>query len=61
MAKKKQTDKNDATFKVRCRESDIQDFKAKAEDEGFGGNMSAWILWHLRRIIRSSTEKNRES
>lgn len=61
MAKKKQSDKNDSTFKVRCRQSDIDDFKERAEEDGFGGNMSAWILWNLRRIIKNSDEKTRST
>ncbi len=50
MAKKRVEQRADTTFKFRCRQKDMSDFKKAAEREGFGGNVSAWLLWHLRRV-----------
>jgi hypothetical protein len=50
MAKKQTGTKTDFMLRVRCRKIDMEVFRAAAEAEGFGGNVSAWVLWHLRRI-----------
>ena len=45
-------DKNDAIFRFRCHQAEIDEFKQCAEQEGFGSNVSAWTLWHLRQVVR---------
>lgn len=53
MAKKKPAGKkSDTTVRFRCRSADLAAFKQAAEREGFGGNVSAWLLYHLRRIAQ---------
>jgi hypothetical protein len=41
----------DTTFKFRCNQADLEAFRKAAKAEGFA-NVSAWILWNLRRIVR---------
>jgi hypothetical protein len=50
---------SDTTFKFRCLKADLKAWKAQAEREGFGGNVSAWLLWHLRRIVRENEGKKK--
>lgn len=45
-------DKTEAIIRFRCRQAEIDQFRKCAEQEGFGSNMSAWILWHLRNVVR---------
>ena len=52
--KKKAKERSDRTFKFRCRDTDLEAFKRAAEVEGFGGNVSAWLLYHLRRRAREA-------
>ena len=42
---------SDTTFNFRCLKADLKAFRKCAKDEGFS-NVSSWILWHLRKIIR---------
>lgn len=58
MAKKKAGAKNDATFKFRCRQADLDAFREAAEHEGFGGNITAWMLFHLRRQAKDTNSEN---
>lgn len=44
---------SDTTFKFRCWMSDLKAFQKQAKREGFS-NITEWILWHLRRIVRES-------
>jgi len=46
-----------SVFQFRCTPEELEAFRAAAEREGFGGNVSAWLLWHLRRIIRDSSSQ----
>ncbi len=57
MAKKEEPPKNDTTFKFRCRATDLEAFRLRSEAEGFGGNIAAWLLWHLRRIVKDAEKK----
>ena len=43
-----------ARVEFRCTDAELAEFRRCAEREGFGGNVSAWLLWHLRRIVRES-------
>lgn len=43
-------------FGIPCRADDIEEFHLAAEHEGFGSNVTAWALWHLRRDARESRE-----
>jgi len=54
MAKKKPGEGNDHSFCFRCRKKDVDAFKKAAEAEGFGTNVSAWLLFHLRRIAKNA-------
>jgi hypothetical protein len=54
--KKKPSDRFDARHEFRCTKKELQDFREAAEREGFGGNVSAWLLWHLRKIVRESQQ-----
>lgn len=47
---------SDTTFKFRCWESDLKAFKRHAKREGFD-NVTSWLLWHLRRIVRESEQR----
>ena len=51
--KRKEIPPNDTTFKFRCREADLEEFKRCADAEGFR-TVTAWLLWHLRRIAKAS-------
>lgn len=42
-----------ASFKVHCETEDIEAFKLASEREDFA-SMSAWMLWHLRKIARKN-------
>lgn len=48
--------KNDRQFSFACRADDLDEFRVAAEHEGFGSNVTAWALWHLRRDARESRE-----
>lgn len=39
----------DATFKFRCYRADLSVFRRAAKAGGFGDNLTAWILFCLRR------------
>lgn len=57
MGKKPPEKKQKTTqFQFRCTPDELSEFRAAAEREGFDG-ISAWLLWHLRRIIRESPPK----
>ena len=43
-------------FNFRCHPEEIEEFHKAAQREGFD-SVSAWLLWHLRRIIRDSNDK----
>ena len=47
-------------FNFRCEADEIEQFREAAEREGFSGNVSAWILWHLRRIVRESRDNEKK-
>lgn len=47
--KKKISGTADARHEFRCTREELEKFREAAFREGFGGNVSAWILWHLRR------------
>ena len=47
----------DTTFKFRCHSADIEAFRIAAEAEGFNGNLTAWILWHLRRAAKETRDR----
>ena len=50
------TKPKNATFKFRCREEELAEFRKAATREGFDG-LAPWILWHLRRIVRERHDK----
>lgn len=47
---------SDTTFKFRCWKSDLKAFEKHAKQEGFD-NVTSWILWHLRRIVKESSSQ----
>ena len=60
MGKKPARQRHDQTFKFRCRSADLAAFKKAAEIEGFGGNVSAWLLYHLRRCAKEAGQMGEE-
>ena len=54
MRKKPKRMKATTQLNLRCKEDDKKAFQLAAEKEGFGGNVSAWILYHLRRQSRDT-------
>lgn len=58
-ARPRKDKKADRVVRFLCHDDEAESFKKQAEREGFGGNVSAWILWHLRRIIREYGDKPR--
>lgn len=56
MAKKKAGDGNDTTFKFRCRSEDLRNFRRASEREGFGGQISIWLLYHARQQAKKSAD-----
>ena len=47
---------SDTTFKFRCWKADLKAFEKQAKREGFD-NVTSWVLWHLRRIVRESKQE----
>ena len=56
MGQKKATNAMNATERIemRCTATEKRVFREAAEREGFGKNLSAWMLWHLRRAAKKS-------
>lgn len=42
---------------IRYREEDKDQFKKASELEGFGGNVSMWVLVHMRRIAKETIQR----
>lgn len=57
---KKKLERKDARVEFRCRESELSEFRERAEEDGFGGNLSAWILWIIRRYLKRESTDRRE-
>lgn len=53
-ARPRKEKKADTVVRFLCFKEESEEFRRAAEREGFGGNVSAWILWHLRRVIREN-------
>lgn len=58
MSKKPERKQKDTQFNFRCRREELNEFRRAADREGFDG-LASWILWHLRRIVRDSGDKDR--
>ena len=56
MGKKPDKDRK-PLFCFRADKAELNRFREQAEAEGFGSNVSAWLLWHLRKVIREADEK----
>lgn len=56
-ARPRKDKKADRVVRFLCHSEEAEQFKKHAEREGFGGNVSAWILWHLRRIVREGSDQ----
>lgn len=59
MPVKPDDEKNDAAFQFRCKKRELEMFKRAAEREGFRGNISAWLLYHLCRIAKEGDEREK--
>lgn len=55
MAKKQPAPKS-KLFNFRCDQEELEEFRQCAEREGFN-SVSAWLLWHLRQVVRDSNSK----
>lgn len=60
MAKKKPGVGADATFKFRCRTADLEAFRFASEQEGFGGSISTWLLFHARNQAKKHEPESRK-
>jgi hypothetical protein len=56
MAKKKPGTAKDTTFKIRCRSDDLERFRLASEEEGFGGVIAPWLLYHARNQAKQHEE-----
>jgi hypothetical protein len=57
MARPKKSQKSDTVIRFLTMKHEVVQFRKRAAAEGFGENLSAWILWHLRKVVRESDER----
>jgi hypothetical protein len=53
-ARPKKSQKMDTVIRFLTTTAEHRQFRQRAEAEGFGDNLSAWILWHLRKTVRDA-------
>lgn len=55
--KPKKRGRKTSVVRFRCHDDEAAWLRQQAIDDGFDGNVSAWLMWQIRKMKREREEK----